>query len=1004
MPLDLVNVSTIIKSNLSLVAKSLGGALGNTGSPATSKFLRVLLIEDSERDALRLLDALRSGGHAVYSRSVANLDEIGSALSEEIWDVVLLSCVLPNLSAVDLIPVIQSKVSSLPIVLTIDRGNRGEALELLENGACDFVFKSNPSRLLAVIERECADIALRQRAAMTGAGHLPEPLNPNAAHFFQLASNTPECYWLVDAQSQHVTYVSQGYEQIWGRYVEALYADNHDYLKYIHPEDQVRVADEMIASRLGGLDSRFRVMRPGDSLRWLHARNFPVRNEEGVIVSIGGVATDVTTLVSQTQEAPYFGHFDALTALPNQLMFYDQAKRLIALSKRKSLPLGLMVIDIDRFRELNQALGHISGDELLRQVAGRVSGSLRESDILGRLGGDVFAVLLPDVADSQQAGIVARRIIETLILPVRVDGQDVFATASLGIVFHPQDGQDAHELVKNAERAVSQAKSRGRNNYQFYAAEMQEGVRDRLFLETELRNAALKNEFILYYQPKVSCSTGRITGAEALIRWQHPRRGIVPPDQFIPLLEETGLIVQVGRWVLHEACRQLVEWRLAGLNLPSISVNLSVRQLQSETLIDEVAVTLAKTGLDPRSLDLEITESMLMHNTEMAIQVLSDLKSMGVSISLDDFGTGYSSLSYLKRFPLDALKVDRSFVQDIAADSDDASITRAVITMAHHLKLNVVAEGVETEEQLALLVSHHCDCIQGYFYSRPLPADALAELLRTDKRLPDNLLSSKTRQPMVLFAAVDGFDELISMLNSDGHRVVVVNDVASALEWFKGNQADVLVCGSPTDEFDAVGLIELVSRSQPGCERILLVDDGQWHQKRVTDMSSSGLVDRVLHMPLDTLAFRQTLEDALNRRHIADEHLRLSHQIEVADRELVRVEEERRRLEHENQALLVQERQGYHILHEVVSELPWPVLGIDNEGMLALVNQIALERFMDRGISLGMALDAVLPEVEGHPAHSVVEINHRRYVCRWRNLRLGDSEGGRLLVLEEKSV
>jgi diguanylate cyclase (GGDEF)-like protein len=982
---------------------SRGDALEATGTPSASTILRVLLIEDIERDALRLLDALRGGGHAVYSLCVAKLDEIQAALHEESWDVVLLSCVLPDILPADMIDLVRQRNPDVPVVLTIERNHRGAALELLESGACDFVFRSNPSRLLAVIERECADIVLRQRAATEGAGNLPEPLNPNAAHFFQLASNIPECYWLVDAASQRVTYVSQGYEHIWGRYVEALYANKHDWLKYVHPDDQVRVSDEMVTHRAGGLDTRFRVTRPGDSLRWLHARNFPVRDEEGEIISVGGIATDVTTLVNQTQQAPFFAHFDALTALPNQLMFYAQAKRLIALAKRKELALGLMVIDIDRFRELNQALGHISGDELLRQIAGRLSGSLRESDILGRLGGDVFAVLLPDMADSQQAGIVARRIVETLILPIRVDTQDVFATASLGVVFYPQDGQDAHELVTNAERAVSHAKSLGRNNYQFYAANLQDGVRDRLFLETELRNATLKNEFVLYYQPKVSCSTGRITGVEALIRWQHPRRGIISPDQFIPLLEETGLIVQVGRWVLHEACRQLVEWQQAGLNLPSISVNLSVRQLQSETLIDEVAITLAKTGLTPSCLDLEITESMLMHNTESAIRILGALKATGVSISLDDFGTGYSSLSYLKRFPLDALKVDRSFVQDIVGDSDDASITRAVITMAHHLKLKVVAEGVETEEQLALLVSHHCDSIQGYFYSRPLPANEMADFLSADKRLPANLLRSNTRQPMVLFVAIEGIDDLIAMLRHDGHRVEIATDLESAQRWLSSNLADVMVCGSPSEAFDAISLIQQLAHQQPLCELILLANEGQWHQEQVATLSGSGLVDRVIHLPVDTPILLHTIEDALNRRHIFDEHSRLSHEVEVADRELIRVEDERRRLELENQALLAHERQGYHILHEVVSELPWPIMGIDNEGMLALVNQVALERFTDRGVGLGMLLVSALPELASVKSQSELQIGSHYYRCRTRSLRLGDAEGGRLLILEEIS-
>jgi len=978
--------------------------LGDLGPAAeNTAILRVLLIDASARDGQRLLEALRGGGHVVYSRQLSRRAEVEAVLHDETWDVALVSCSLPDLPPAEVVDLLQELALNLPVILTVDRGSKEFPIELLENGARDFVFKSNPSRLLAVVERECAKALLqRQNQPALMTPEMSGNIDEGEARFFQLASNIPECYWLLDAETQRVTYVSEGYEQIWGRYVEALYADNRDWLKYVHIEDRDRLVDNMSVHRVGGLDVKFRVMRPGDGLRWLHARNFPVHNENGRIVSVGGVATDITSLLTEQRKLPYFAHFDALTALPNQLMFYDQVRRLIALAKRKNMPLGLMVIDIDRFREVNQALGHTFGDELLRQVAGRLSGSLRESDILGRLGGDVFAVLLPEVADAQQAGIVARRIIDTLIMPVRVDGRDVFATASVGGVFFPRDGHDAHELVCNAEMAVRNAKSQGRNNYLFYSEEMHDGIRDRLFLETDLRNATLRNEFVLHYQPKVSCANGRITGSEALIRWQHPRQGLVPPDQFIPMLEETGLIVPVGRWVIESACRQAVEWQQAGLDIPSVSVNLSARQLQSDTLLDDVAATLANTGLKPACLDLEITESMLMQNTESAIRTLTALKATGVTISLDDFGTGYSSLAYLKRFPLDAVKVDRSFVQDIAADSDDASITRAVITMAHHLKLKVVAEGVETAEQLALLISHQCDIIQGYFFSRPLPAAAMTELLVADKRLPTNLLRSGTRKPMALFVAVEGFDEAISMLVRDGHRVCTASDFDAAMQWFAGNLVDVLVCGSPRKDFDVAGVIRQAALSQPQCERILLADSRQWNRKLVAELSGSGLVHRVIHLPAEAVAFRQTVEEALNRRHISDEYSRLSHEVEIAERELVRVEEDRRRLAAENKALQEQESQGYRILQEVVGELPWPVLGMDDEGMLALINEAAYACFSARGLAPGTSLTSLLPELASLDEHAAVAIDGRDYLCRWRPVNLGGSVSGRLLLLEEK--
>ena len=976
--------------------------MGEESRSENSAILQVLLVEALGRDGQRLLEVLHGGGHRVHSRQVSERSDLEAALRDETWDVVLLSCALPQLPPQGVVNLLRQQALTVPVILTIERGVLEFPFELLENGARDFVFKSNPARLLAVIERECTRTRLsrHEHEALVGPETFDQ-IDEGVARFFQLASNIPECYWLVDAASRKVTYVSKGYEQIWGRSVEALYADSRDWLKYVHDDDRARVVDAVRSHRQGGLDVKFRVQRPADSLRWLHARNFPVHNEAEEIVSIGGVASDITSLLADKWKAPYFAHFDALTALPNQLMFYDQVQRMVALSKRSNLPLSLMVVDIDRFRELNQTLGHTSGDELLRQVAGRLSGSLRESDILGRLGGDIFSLLLPDVADNQQASIVARRVIDTLIMPVRVNGQDVFATASIGIVFFPQDGQDVHELVSNAQIAVRHAKSQGRSSYQYYAAGMHDEIRDRLLLETDLRNAMLRNEFILHYQPKASCANGRITGTEALIRWQHPRRGIVPPDQFIPLLEETGLIVQVGRWVLEEACRQIVEWQAAGLDIPSVSVNLSARQLQSETLLTDVAAVLLKSGLKAACLDLEITESMLMHNAETAIRTLTALKQMGVTISLDDFGTGYSSLAYLKRFPLDAVKVDRSFVQDIAADSDDASITRAVITMAHHLKLKVVAEGVETPEQLALLISHQCDIIQGYFFSRPLPAAGMTEMLVIDKRLPMALLRSGTRKPMALFVAVDGFEEVISMLARDGHRVCTASDLQGAMQWFSGNLVDILVCGAPSKSFDAVSLIQLAAQAQPQCERILLADSKQWSRKPVVELSSSGMVSRVIHLPIEPAALRQVVEETLGRRHISDEYSRLSHEVEVAERELVRIEEERIRLLDENQSLHAQERQGYQILQEVLTEMPWPIFGIDESGLIALANDAAFERFAARGAIPGALLESVLPEVIGIDHKGNIRLDGVEYICRWRQIKLDGSGDGRLLFLEE---
>jgi len=968
--------------------------------PEEKKVLRVLLCEADEREEARLLSAMQSIGHIVQASRVADPAALDAALAENVWHIVLLNTALPELPAAAALKSVRKVDANLPVILVVERGSRDFPAELLESGAQDFVFKSNLVRLLPVVERECVNLHLRREGehAVLAVREAAAVLGESEARFLQLAGNIPEFFWLIEAATQRIAYVSRGYEQIWGRYVNALYADPDDWFKHLHADDKTMVENAMQTHREGGLDIRFRVIRPDGSMRWLHARNFPIRNAAGEIVSIGGVASDITSFVADQRQVAHLAHFDALTALPNELSFYERLHDVLGLARRTNLSLAVMMIDIDRFHAINEMLGHVGGDELLRQIAGRLSGSLRESDTVGRINGDVFAAILTEVEDQQQAMVVARRAIDMLAQPIRIEGQEVFATASIGMAFFPQDGKDRHELVRNAETAMRRAKSQGRNTMHFFSASLHEEAHDRLILETDLRNAIMREEFLLVYQPKVSCANGRITGAEALLRWNHPRRGIVPPDQFIPMLEETGLIISVGRWVLQKACEQAMAWRMAGLDLPSVSVNLSARQLQSETLADDIANALLHSDLPASCLDLEITESMLMQQADSAVAVLSTMKSLGVTISLDDFGTGYSSLAYLKRFPLDAVKVDRSFVQDITADSDDASITRAVITMAHHLKLKVVAEGVETEGQLSLLISSQCDVIQGYFFARPLSVDDMASCLREGRHLPTNLLRSGTRKPMALFAGVEGFDEVVEQLQRDGHRVCIAPDVESARQWFAGNLADVVVCGTPRRNFDALGLLREARELQPLCERFVLADDQHWRMLGIA--SSDGTADRLLRLPVAPDTLRKLIEEALERRHMTDEHDRMAEEMEIANREIVRIESERRELEEEYHRLQEQEHTSYVIMQQVMHELPWPVIGVDADGILALVNAAAEAEFSGRLPVVGSLLSDVFPEVPDYPESGNMQFEGRSYQTWWRTVQAGKEGYGRVLLMQ----
>ncbi|HQU15580.1 MAG: hypothetical protein B7Z66_00850 [Chromatiales bacterium 21-64-14] len=425
----------------------------------------------------------------------------------------------------------------------------------------------------------------------------------------------------------------------------------------------------------------------------------------------------------------HLAYHDPLTDLPNRQRFADQLEQSTDLARRRGQPLALLFLDLDRFKLINDSLGHGAGDLLLQSVAQRLTACVRKGDIVGRLGGDEFTVIVEGVASAQEAALIAQKVLVVLAEPFMLDSREVFVTASIGIALYPFDGGDHGTLLKNADVAMYRAKDYGRNNYQFYTAEMSARAMERLELENDLRRALERNEFLLHYQPQVHLASGEIIGLEALIRWHHPDLGMVPPADFIQPAEETGLIVPIGEWVLFSACQQARAWQDAGHQRVRVAVNLSGRQLKQRDLVDTVRGVLSDTGLDPKWLELELTESSIMQNDKLTRSTLWELHDMGVRLSIDDFGTGYSSLSYLKRFPIDTLKIDRSFVRDITTDPDDAAIATAIIAMAHNLKLDVVAEGVETVEQRQFLQDRGCDAIQGYLVSRPVPAAMLDQML-----------------------------------------------------------------------------------------------------------------------------------------------------------------------------------------------------------------------------------------------------------------------------------
>jgi len=538
--------------------------------------------------------------------------------------------------------------------------------------------------------------------------------------------------------------------RIFGLEPQAFGGTCEAFLRLVHPEDrgyvETAVDNALHDNKPYSIDHR--IILPDRTECTVHEQAQVIFDETGKPVRMHGIIQDITEHKNAEKKIRFLAYYDALTGLPNRQLFKEHSIQAIRMAQRDGTKLAIIYLDLDHFKRINDTLGHNAGDKLLQKVSENMMVVIRASDIvtridsesqseetsIARLGGDEFTILLRGLTEIKHAALVAKRIIKCLGLPVKIAGQELYVTCSIGIVVYPDDGGDIDTLLKNADTAMYHAKDAGRNNFQFYAKHMNELTLARLNMEVKLKKALERNEFIVYYQPQVEAATSTIVGVEALIRWEHPERGLVSPAEFIPIAEETGLIIPLGEWVLRTACAQMAVWHKAGFNELRIGVNLSSIQFRHGNIVKTIKNVLAATGLDPQYLEVEITESIIMQNVEETIATLWKLKEMGLKLSIDDFGTGYSSMNYLKRFPLDTLKIDRSFIKDIMTEPNDAAITKATIGLAKGLNLTTIAEGVETKEQLTFLHKQGCDQIQGYFISRPVPAETVEQLFLRFKK------------------------------------------------------------------------------------------------------------------------------------------------------------------------------------------------------------------------------------------------------------------------------
>lgn len=537
------------------------------------------------------------------------------------------------------------------------------------------------------------------------------------------------------APDEPIIYVNKAFERITGYTSEEALGRN---CRFLLGED--RDQPELDTLRTAVFESRearvtLRNYRKDGTLFWNDLYIAPVRNEDGEVTNYVGIQNDISDSRTYQEELEHQANYDTLTGLPNRNLMQDRLKQAISHARRYHKIMAVAFIDLDNFKLVNDSLGHSAGDRLLTTVADRLKVCVRSSDTAARLSGDEFVLILFDQNDETIINNTMQRILSEVSLPCRLEDREFYVSCSIGYSLYPKDGETPEMLLKSADAAMYHAKEQGRNNFQPYAPDMEVKASERLELGTDLRQAIDRNELFLCYQPRVDLADGSICGMEALIRWHHPRLGLISPTQFIPIAEETGLISQIGEWVLRSACIQTKDWLDRGLPPLKVSVNLSARQFVKKDLVQSVEKILEETGLPPHQLELELTESLIMHNAELFISTLRNLKALGILLAVDDFGTGFSSLSYLKRFPIDCLKIDRSFVHDVSEDSDSSAIARAVIHLGHSMGLKVIAEGVETPAELAFMREHKCDELQGYFFSEPLVTEEFERILVSGKHL-----------------------------------------------------------------------------------------------------------------------------------------------------------------------------------------------------------------------------------------------------------------------------
>ncbi len=729
-----------------------------------------------------------------------------------------------------------------------------------------------------------------------------------------------------------------------------------------------------------------------------------LRDETGQICNYVRTFSDLSAQQAANERIDWLSRYDPLTALPNRSLLAERCRHDMTVAAREERGVAMMVLGIDHFKAINELQGNDVGDKLLRKIAARLTHALREQDTVARVGGDEFAMVLPGETPDG-ASQLAQRLLATLVRPFEVNDTLVNITASIGVSLYRTDGENFEALFSSAQVAMHQAKEGGRGNYRFYSAELFRNTMEQAAMIDALRGAAQLNQLRLHYQPFVDLQSGCIGGMEALLRWTHPELGAVSPGLFIPLAERSGLIVDIDDWVLRQACRDLSHWRSQGITVPTVSVNLSPTQFRDPALLAKIDAALHEFDVDAHSICLELTEGAVMDDVGRSEKVMRAMKERGLQLSLDDFGTGYSSLSYLKLFPFDKVKIDQSFVRDIASNTQDAVIAKVVISMAHGLGLRVVAEGVETEAQCEFMRANVCDEIQGYFFSRPVPADAMQALLLEDRRLPPHLVRVQVRLRTLLL--VDDEPNVIAalkrLLRDDGYQILSASSGPQGLDLLTRHPVDLIVSDQRMPGMTGVQFLRQAKQLYPDTIRIVL--SGHTELQSVTDAINEGSIYRFLTKPWDDEQLRGFIKDAFQHKELADENEQLNLKIRTANQELASSNRQLQEVIQNKQSQLTRGQQSLNVMQDALQNIPMPVLALDDAGVIAFANDLAHHIYRDAGPLLANALAQVLPELDAvvggqiRGRHGRIVVGQQQYEVSWNPMGTSSTSIGKIVML-----